>query len=82
MPDLVVQLRVKAAILSQVIREAQKRGDVRWKSLIPKQRKINELLVAEIKAQRKARGEPEPPPVVVGIQTIDMHARRLSHGRG
>jgi len=67
-------LRFRLSILSHVIREAQRDGDERWKKLAPQQQTINAALVERERRDRVERGQPEPKPVSVRLQTLKLKA--------
>lgn len=71
-------LRVRLALLTQIIKEAQADGDPRWEEAARQQRVVNEVLVRKIKEARRQAGEPEPKPVMVGMQAARMKLRQLS----
>lgn len=71
----VVDLRVRLALVTRVIKEAQADGDKRWKNVVPQQRRINAALVAKIKTARRGRGEPDIEPTVVGMKPLALATR-------
>lgn len=70
-------LRARLYVLTRIIKEAQAKGDERWRKLVPQQRAINEVLVEKIKEQRRIRGEPEPETVKIGMKAASLKARRV-----
>lgn len=73
-------LKVRLAVLSQVIKEAQRDGDKRWEKLISQQRRINEVLVAKIKLAREQHGIKQPESISIGMKPATLSAKPLSHG--
>jgi hypothetical protein len=71
------QLTFRAKVLSDIIRQAQRDGDKRWKDLVPQQRRLNEAIARKESEERAARGEPEPEPVHVSLGTAKVTARRI-----
>jgi hypothetical protein len=71
-------LRLRLAIVTQVIREAQVNGDPRWENVVPQQRRINTALVRRLQRQRRDEGVPEPEPVRVAMQPARMVAKGMS----
>lgn len=72
-----VDLKMKLGLLNKVIKEAQAKGDVRWKNVVPQARRIKEELDRRRKEDRHQRGEAEPEPVRVGMRAARLKARRL-----
>lgn len=72
------ELRVRVHIISALIKLLRQDDDPRAPQAIKKlqdqQRRINEVLVAKIKAKRQEEGEPEPPAVVVKMDTLRLGA--------
>jgi hypothetical protein len=80
MQKSIVDLRARLVVLTQIIREAQRDGDERWRDVVPQQRRVNAALVAKLKQRRIDRDEPEPTPVVVGMKPAKIAAVRVSVG--
>jgi len=71
-------LRVRLILLTQIIREAQKAGDPRWKEAARQQCVVNEALVRKLKEARCQAGESEPEPIIVKMQPACLKIKRLS----
>jgi hypothetical protein len=74
----ILDLRVRHALLTQIIREAQKAGDPRWKEAARQQRGVNEVLVRKLKEVRHQAGEPEPEPIKIRMQPARLKVKQLS----
>ena len=74
----IVDLRLRMAVLTKIIKEAQADGDERWTEAARQQRNVNEALVRKIKEVRHAKGEPEPEPVVVSMNPARLVAKKVS----
>lgn len=66
-----VEIRLRLNLVTSVLLEARAKGDVRWKNLIPQQRKLNAVLVARIKIERGT----EIAPTVVNMQSACLIAK-------
>lgn len=71
------EIRVRLAVVTKVIREAQSEKDPRWKNVVPQQRRLNQVLVEKIREARQIKGEPEPEPVTVGVKVLRMTTKRI-----
>lgn len=71
------ELRMRADLCDSVAREARDNGDPRWEEPARQHRVITAVLVRKIKQERVARGIPEPPPVVVGLEPVYLRAKRV-----
>jgi len=65
-----LELKMRLALVTSVLREAQQNGDERWRRLIPQQRKLNTALVKRLKEERGERA-----PVVVGLKPVVLSAQ-------
>lgn len=77
----IAQLGAKVKLASMLIQMLRQDDDPRAavaiEELQGQQRAINAVLVQKIKDERAARGEPGPPPIVIGMKTISMQGRAL-----
>jgi len=73
-------IRLRLGMANKIIKEAQTKGDDRWKKVVPQVRRLNEALVKKLKEERKKRGEAEPEPVTVGMKALDLTGRAISGG--
>lgn len=74
----ITNLKVRLMLLTQIIREAQKAGDPRWKEAARQQRVVNEVLARKLKEARHQAGEPEQKPIIVKMQPARLKIKRLS----
>lgn len=74
----IADLKMRLGLLNRIIREAQAKGDPRWKEAARQQRVVNGALVKKIKQERRERDEPEPEPVRVGMQSARMKGRAIT----
>ena len=77
----IAELKAKVQLASMLIQMLRQDNDPQAgkaiKELQRQQRIINAVLVQKIKDKRAARGEPEPPPVVIGMKTLHIKGRAL-----
>lgn len=66
------ELKIKRGLLEIIIRQAKADGDPRVNEPIRQQKNIDKMIIAKLKAERKARGEPEPPPITVGVKPASI----------
>jgi hypothetical protein len=71
---------MRLGILKKVIREAQAEGDSRWETLLDDEATLRRALLVKVRAERRARGEPEPEPVVVRLDALRLDAVRPKIG--
>ncbi|MEW5876178.1 MAG: hypothetical protein AB1752_13495 [Candidatus Zixiibacteriota bacterium] len=64
----IAELQARAMVTDQVAREARDNGDPRWEQVADQHRRITAVLVRKIKEERKARGVPEPAPIIVCLE--------------
>ena len=69
------ELKIRVAILNLIIKAAQKDNDPRVVEPIRQLRVVNTALVQKIKEERRAKGIPEPEPVVIEMQPAKVVAR-------
>lgn len=77
----VADLKMRLGLLNKIIREAQAKGDTRWKEAARQQRVVNKALVKKIKQGRRECGESEPEPVRVGMKSARMKGRAITGSR-
>lgn len=77
----VADLKMRLGLLNRIIREAQAKGDPRWKEAARQQRVVNKALVRKIKENRRRNGEPEPSAVRVGMKSARMKGRAITGSR-
>jgi hypothetical protein len=70
-------LENRKGLLDRIIRDAQREG-VDWSEAARQQRIINEAIAEKTREERRARGEADPPPVMVGVRAAraGVRARR------
>ena len=81
-PHSVAQLETKRIILDKAIRYLRARGhkDGELGKVIDQQRRVNELLVSTLAAERQRRGISEPPAQRVRLKPLRATGRRIGFG--
>ena len=77
----IAELKAKVQLASMLIQMLRQDDDPRAGEAIEElqrqQRAINVILVQKIKDERAARGEPEPPSIMIGMKTLHIKGRAL-----
>lgn len=74
------QIRAKLMVTNMIIRDAQRDGDERWRTVAEQQRELNRQHAEKMKELRAVLGQPEPEPVVVQMKPAKLKAKRLAVG--
>ena len=75
-----MNLKMRLAVVTRVIKDAQACGDPRWENVVPQQRRLNAALVKKIKEARRGRGEPDVAPVIVRMRPLSLSVKAETLG--